>query len=70
MNSQLAISRMIAEGHNDHTVMALSGHSSTRMLERYTHPTQEHKIGALESIGQALDATIARTSPCTRKTRE
>jgi len=58
-----AISRMIAEGHNDHTVMALSGHSSTRMLERYTHPTEEHKIGALESIGQVLDATNTPQSP-------
>jgi integrase len=46
-----AVSRMIGEGHNDHTVMAFSGHSSTRMLERYTHPTEEHKIGALKSIG-------------------
>ena len=28
--------------------MAISGHSSTRMLERYTHPTEERKIGALD----------------------
>jgi hypothetical protein len=30
------------------TVKAISGHSSTRMLERYTHPTEEWKIGALD----------------------
>ena len=30
-----------------------SGHSSTRMLARYTHPTEEWKIGALDlpSVG-------------------
>jgi hypothetical protein len=27
--------------------MEISGHSSTRMLARYTHPTEERKIGAL-----------------------
>jgi integrase len=44
-----ALSRMIAEGHSDHTVMAISGHSTTRMLERYTHPTQTLKVRALET---------------------
>jgi hypothetical protein len=39
---------MIEAGYDDHTVMAISGHSSTRMLERYTHPTEERKIGALD----------------------
>ena len=42
-----ALSRMIATGHDDYTVMEISGHSSTRMLARYTHPTEERKIGAL-----------------------
>ena len=42
-----ALSRMIAGGYDDHTVMSISGHSSTRMLARYTHPTEERKIGAL-----------------------
>ncbi len=37
---------MIAHGFDDDTVMAISGHSSTRMLGRYTHPTEERKIGA------------------------
>ena len=39
---------MIASGYDDYTVMEISGHSSTRMLARYTHPTEERKIGALE----------------------
>jgi integrase len=42
-----ALSRMIANDYDDYTVMAISGHSSTRMLERYTHPTEKRKIGAL-----------------------
>ncbi len=44
-----ALSRIIDEGYDDYTVMAISGHSSTRMLARYTHPTEERKIGALEA---------------------
>jgi integrase len=52
-----ALSRMIAGGYDDYTVMAISGHSSTRMLERYTHPTEERKIGALN-----LDHLVTRTS--------
>jgi integrase len=42
-----ALSRMIAAGYDDYTVMAISGHSSTRMLARYTHPTEDRKLGAL-----------------------
>ena len=38
---------MIAAGVDDYTVMEISGHSSTRMLARSTHPTEERKIGAL-----------------------
>ena len=29
---------MVADGQDTFTVMAVSGDSSTRMLERYTHP--------------------------------
>jgi integrase len=42
-----ALSRMVAAGHDDYTVMALSGHSSTRMLARYAHPTDDRKLHAL-----------------------
>jgi len=44
-----ALSRMIAERHSDHTVMAISGHRSTRMLPRYIHPTDARKLEALET---------------------
>ena len=30
--------------------MAVSGHSSTRMLARYTHPTDERKLDALDTL--------------------
>jgi CheY-like chemotaxis protein len=53
----------IADGHNGHTVMAVVGQSSGRMLERYTHPTEEHKVGALESIGPILNATNTPQRP-------
>jgi len=43
-----ALSRMIAQGVDDYTVMEISGHSTTRMLGRYTHPTEQRKIGALD----------------------
>jgi integrase len=42
-----AISRMIANGIDDFTVMSISGHRSIRMLERYTHPTTARKLDAL-----------------------
>ena len=34
--------------------MAISGYSSTRMLARYTHPTERRKVAALESIDASL----------------
>ena len=45
-----ALSRMIEAGFDDYTVMAISGHSSTRMLARYAHPTEARKQAALESF--------------------
>jgi integrase len=56
-----ALSRMIASGIDDHTVMALSGHSSTRMLERYTHPTVARKVDALESFPASMGRTWAES---------
>jgi integrase len=45
-----ALSRMSEHGLDDYTVMSISGHSSTRMLERYTHPTLERRIAALDTF--------------------
>jgi hypothetical protein len=39
---------MIGSGFDDdYTVMAISGHSSTGMLARYTHPSEAQKAAAL-----------------------
>ena len=46
-----------ATGIDDFTVMSISGHSSTRMLERYTHPTQARKLDALASFNLSSDVT-------------
>jgi len=46
-----ALSRMVEHGLDDYTVMSISGHSSTRMLERYAHPTLERRIAALDTCG-------------------
>ena len=50
-----ALSRMIASGIDQFTVMAISGHSSIRMLERYTHPTDARKLDALSLVGHNMD---------------
>jgi hypothetical protein len=41
---------MIEHGLDDYTVMSISGHSSTRMLERYAHPPVERTRAALETF--------------------
>ena len=46
-----ALSRMIAAGYDDYTVMAISGHTSTRMLERTRIRPKQRKIGALDFPG-------------------
>ena len=55
-----ALSRIVAAGIDDYTVMAVSGHSSTRMLERYTHPTEERKADALSTF--KLSRVVTRWS--------
>lgn len=56
-----AISRMIAQGIDDHTVMAVSGHSTTRMLERYTHPATQRKLDALTMPSLDFGRNLGRT---------
>ena len=62
-----ALSRMIAAGIDDHTVMAISGHSTTRMLESYTHPTETLKLDALDSFNLSPMSTSRPQSPETTK---
>ena len=53
---------MIAMGIDDYTVMAICGHSSTRMLARYTHLTEMRKLDALETFVAVSDGqNVGRT---------
>ena len=52
---------MIAMGVDDFTVMAISGHRSIRMLERYTHPTEPRKLDALETFATVDGQNLGRT---------
>jgi len=58
-----AISRMIAQGFDDFTVMEISGHSSTRMLGRYTHPTESRKADALNSFALVTKRSQSPDAP-------
>ena len=49
-----ALSVLIAAGHDDYTVMEISGHSWTCMLARYTHSTTARKMDALEGLAASL----------------
>ena len=64
-----ALSRMVAQGFDDYTVMEISGHSSTRMLARYTHPTTARKLSALEGLAGSLlgaDRVTSASQPTQR----
>ena len=56
-----ALSRMIAAGIDDFTVMAMSGHRSVRMLERYTHPTDERKTRCAGQFRPTDGQKVGRT---------
>lgn len=45
-----ALSRMVAAGHDLRTVQEISGHQDLKMLQRYTHPMQEAKRKALNTL--------------------
>jgi len=55
-------------GYNDYTVMQISGHSSTRMLARYTHVCEERKVAALDL--PAVDTDRAHGGAGGRSTAE
>ena len=49
-----AISRMVAAGIDDYTIMELVGHLTRAMLARYTHPVTHRKQAALESFDRLV----------------
>jgi Phage integrase family len=64
-----ALSRMIAAGHSDHTVAAISGHSTTRMLERYVHPTESLRVSALETAAFSVPVDTKRPHEANERAR-
>jgi hypothetical protein len=60
---------MIERGLDDHRVMSISGDSSTRMLEGYTHPTVERKRAPLETFDSLATnwPQNVQTTPYTQK---
>ncbi len=45
------ITDLVTKGFDMKTIMEITGHKDIRMLiERYTHPSQEHKKSAVESL--------------------
>ena len=46
-----AITQLAESGTSDSTIMAIAGHFSRRMLERYGHVWMEAKRKALEVLG-------------------
>jgi site-specific recombinase XerD len=44
------------------TLAAILGHSSLRIVQRYVHPTAEHKKNAMARFDEILSAAEGRTS--------
>jgi len=65
-----ALSRMIAAGLDDYTVMEISGHSSTQLLARYTHPTEQRKQTAVVLPAIQTGAPAPPTTPAPHSDRE
>jgi integrase len=45
-----AITQLAENGTSDSTIMAIAGHVSRRMLERYSHVRMEAKRNAMEAL--------------------
>lgn len=54
-------SRMLAAGADVKTVMEIGGWKNLRVLERYLHPTDAHKVNAVNSIGKNTPQSRERT---------
>lgn len=47
------ITDLVTKGVDPYTVMEITGHKDTRMLKRYSHPTEEHKRNAVKLLESA-----------------
>ncbi|HUB02263.1 MAG TPA: tyrosine-type recombinase/integrase, partial [Terriglobales bacterium] len=51
-----AITQLAENGASDSTIMAIAGHVSRRMLERYSHVRMEAKRTAMEALAVSTKA--------------
>jgi len=68
-----AITQLAEDGTSDSTIMAIAGHVSRRMLERYSHVRMEAKRKAMEALATSTKTagydTNHDTNPATASTR-
>jgi integrase len=68
-----AITQLAEGGTSDSTIMAIAGHVSRRMLERYSHVRMEAKRNAMEALAASTKTagyhTTTVTNPCVVTTR-
>lgn len=62
-----AITSLAENGASDSTIMAIAGHVSRRMLERYSHVRMEAKRQALEVLSQSTEMAGYDTKGDTNK---
>ena len=60
-----AITSLAESGASDSTIMAIAGHVSRRMLERYSHVRMEAKRAAVESLSKSTGTMGYDTNPDT-----
>ena len=59
-----AITSLAESGAADSTIMAIAGHVSRRMLERYSHVRMEAKRTAMETLANSSKMAGYDTNPC------
>jgi integrase len=63
-----AITQLAENGASDSTIMAIAGHVSRRMLERYSHVRMEAKRNAMEALAASTKAAGYDTNHDTKLT--